>query len=463
MALHAKILKHNILRVSKLRKLSHTTQAIEKNFEKNVSSCHRLDLEENLGCCSLSGNVCLQPEVSVLGPPKASSSWCTRLDLAELSPCQQQSVSLGHLPPQHKALMQLSVSGLETLLLSNSTDSVSGVFHPHDCLSSIVKPVSYTADDIFTQPADCSVQCSPALTSGQDVCENHVVTLVIKGDQDLDSDQTVLRTRLCDEGDFMTESDVIVQGNVRCSDIKVQVSECDQEAGSHGNVPPAELHTVLFSTEAGKRSAEREESTAPQGSEKGPNMDQLRTVERFFIESLPHLFKSRMDYSIYHPSVVFENNFWGKEEVTVGITQYATQIMKLRALTHLKYAHVHLEVVSSACLLEEGVVRIQWRIVGLSQLKALKFWKYTAWSYGKAFREDAEWIEGISILHVNKDGQVVKHRMDRMTPDEEQLTRKTPSLATRLAVIMGLSTPKTGLTDFSSFLCRRSMLAQKLT
>lgn len=73
-----------------------------------------------------------------------------------------------------------------------------------------------------------------------------------------------------------------------------------------------------------------------------------------------------------------------------GINQYATQMMKLRALTHLKYAHVHMEVVSSTCLPDEGVVRIQWRIVGLSQLKALKFWKYTLWSYGKSFREDAE-------------------------------------------------------------------------
>ena len=34
MALHAKLLKHNLLRVSKLKKLSHTTQAIERNFDR---------------------------------------------------------------------------------------------------------------------------------------------------------------------------------------------------------------------------------------------------------------------------------------------------------------------------------------------------------------------------------------------------------------------------------------------
>lgn len=73
-----------------------------------------------------------------------------------------------------------------------------------------------------------------------------------------------------------------------------------------------------------------------------------------------------------------------------GINQYAMQMMKMRALTHLKYAHVHMEVVSSICLPEEGIVRVQWRVVGLSQLKALRFWKYTAWSYSKSFREDAE-------------------------------------------------------------------------
>ena len=66
------------------------------------------------------------------------------------------------------------------------------------------------------------------------------------------------------------------------------------------------------------------------------------------------------------------------------------QMIKMRTLTHLKFAHVHMEVVSSVCVAEEGVVRIQWRVVGLSQLKALRFWKYTAWSYSKSFSEDAE-------------------------------------------------------------------------
>lgn len=66
------------------------------------------------------------------------------------------------------------------------------------------------------------------------------------------------------------------------------------------------------------------------------------------------------------------------------------QMIKCRAMMHLKYAHVHLEVVSSACLENEGIIRVQWRIVGLSQLKALRFWKYSVWNYSNSFKEDAE-------------------------------------------------------------------------
>lgn len=39
MALHSTVFKHNILRVSKLRKLTHTTQVYERRFEKNAHEC----------------------------------------------------------------------------------------------------------------------------------------------------------------------------------------------------------------------------------------------------------------------------------------------------------------------------------------------------------------------------------------------------------------------------------------
>lgn len=454
--MHAKILKHNILQVSKLRKLSHTTQAIDRHFEKNSSPACRSHSEDN--CAHGEGNRCemlsLQSELSTLARLKLST-WNGRLDLAELLlpyHYQHQSSSLRHPSPQHKALMSLSLSGLETLLLSSSTDSACQEFSPQENLSSVIKPVSYTADDIFTQPADVATGCT---TVENILCNSQNVAVVTEHQDILRNDQTEVSNEHSDGDDCFLRFEAL---DLAIEDCPLHISDFDNSEGCVETVSPADTHLVLYSHKQRAKEAKRD----PDDSQKGPSLHQLRRVEAYFIETLPLFFKTRMDYRIYHPEMVFENNFWGNNELFRGVNQYATQMMKFRAYTHLKYAHVHMEVMSSACLPEEGIVRVQWRIVGLSQFKALKFWKYTAWSYGKSFREDAEWIDGVSIFHVNKDGLVVKHRMDRMMPDEEQMVRKSPSLAGKLAILLGLSSPKPGLADCTSLFCQRTMLAQKL-
>ncbi|KAL8597521.1 hypothetical protein ACOMHN_033392 [Nucella lapillus] len=450
MALHARLFSHNILRASKLKNWSHTTQAIERNSDKSTNACC-------VQTTNASGEEDKGREVDNSWPQCLTAPHWTfqPLSLEPNAPSgHQPSDGASHLTP-------LPVNSTTSRMLKTQDRSWMATIFPHDCIPSVVKSVSYTTDDIVVfgrNGEDCLGQGT--------VYENHPVTMLTEwgkglslssadstkdfgssgGARDvslLDSRHHFRRHSICDSNPTHRQPDLTDCSVLRCGVVP------DAEGIFHS--PSSDAHGVLHCSGS---DVPQSSSNGDKSQGKGPSFDQLKAVETFFIESLPKFFKSRLEYRVYHPDVVFENNFWGENQVTVGINQYAVQMMKLRGLTHLKYAHVHMEVVSSACLQEEGVIRLQWRMVGLSQLKALRFWKYTAWSYSKSFKDDAEWIEGISILNINRDGLVVKHRLDRVTPSDEGIT-KAPSFAAKLALLFGLSAPKPSLSDFNSLLYRR--------
>ena len=39
----------------------------------------------------------------------------------------------------------------------------------------------------------------------------------------------------------------------------------------------------------------------------------------FLFPQIPTFLKARLDYRVYHPGIVFENNFWGTNEVSVWV------------------------------------------------------------------------------------------------------------------------------------------------
>ncbi|XP_070183340.1 uncharacterized protein [Littorina saxatilis] len=466
MALHAKLLKHNILRVSKLKKLSHTTQAIERNFDRHAAlsvthtTCVAGDGKENAaskedaGLWSRSAHV---SSLSQLDTPPPTGQQSLSLALQELLALPPQThASVGGASYTHSALCRSAWPSLDTLPSDKIQDrekSLTVMLGPPNYLPLVVKQVSYTTDDIIACPVDEDSQVDNSVTL-YDSDVSLVSELQRAHWKSLLMDQSSLSTKDIDP----SVAKVASLSKVNTRHFR-RHSVCVSDPAGCG-LDLTDFDMVLCDAQSPHSrspltvqcSAGPQQSAGPGGE--GPNLDQLRAVEAYFIEIIPSFFKSRMDYQVYHPNIVLENNFWGQNEVAVGIKQYAMQMMKLRALTHLKFAHVHMEVVTSDCVEEEGAVRIEWRIVGISQLKALRFWKYTAWSYNKTFREDAEWIGGVSTLTVDKDGLVTIHRLDRVTPDEGQAAKQM-SLTAKLALLLGLGSPKPSLSDFSSLLCGR--------
>lgn len=173
-----------------------------------------------------------------------------------------------------------------------------------------------------------------------------------------------------------------------------------------------------------------------------PPPEKLDYIYRSLAESLPKLFIQPMDYSIYHPEIVFENNIRGTR--TVGLYPYVKQIALLRTIGHLKYAYVKLEILKITQHSEDSSVKVRWRIRGISGLKVMfLFWKYRLWNFKEMFDKTESWYDGFSTFYVNGEGQIIKHVADKMMPDSDRetvdgRTSITQLDAAKLALIVGI-------------------------
>ncbi|XP_037559096.1 uncharacterized protein LOC119436349 [Dermacentor silvarum] len=166
--------------------------------------------------------------------------------------------------------------------------------------------------------------------------------------------------------------------------------------------------------------------------------EQLKRISRALARHLPRFFTEPHIYNVYNRNIVFRNNIRGI--TTRGITSYVQQMALVRILGHLRYAHVQLEVLKMTTHKEDSTVRIRWRIVGVSGLRALfMFWKFRIWEWQKMISQEAEWTDGFSVLKVGSDGLIYEHICDKMMPDEELEEVKSSNVAVKLALLLGLT------------------------
>lgn len=184
-------------------------------------------------------------------------------------------------------------------------------------------------------------------------------------------------------------------------------------------------------------------SSKPPAQRNGPSEEQLHQVKDRLVEVVPNFFKRTHDYRLYNPDIVFINNFWGKETVHRGLSAYMMELSKARILSHIKYAHLQMNIVKITAHPEEGSIRLHWRVTGLPQLKTLQFWKFLPWTYRNSLKSESRFFDGLSTLFIGSDELIYKHKVDRMMPEEEPLLEKSPDLALKLGLMFGLL-PRTG-------------------
>ncbi|XP_055539916.1 uncharacterized protein C6orf136 homolog [Wyeomyia smithii] len=195
----------------------------------------------------------------------------------------------------------------------------------------------------------------------------------------------------------------------------------------------------LAATERFQASPNDQKESNPQTDGNGPSEAQLQRVFDTLANTLPKLFIQPLDYSIYNPNLIFENNIRGMR--TEGLYHYVKQIALLRTVGHLKYAYVTLEVLKITKHPEDNTIKVRWRIKGISALKVMfQFWKYKLWKLKEIFETTEAWYDGFSVFHVGPDGQVWKHVADKMMPDDDKVIVPPKAVVSpKLALFVGLT------------------------
>ncbi|EDW74765.2 uncharacterized protein Dwil_GK15850 [Drosophila willistoni] len=162
-------------------------------------------------------------------------------------------------------------------------------------------------------------------------------------------------------------------------------------------------------------------SSESEPKESGRKPEDLERAYDVLKNTLPKLFVEPLDYSIYSPNLVFQNNITGKH--TVGLYHYVKQIAILRTVGHLKYAYVKFEILKITKHPEDYTVKIRWRVRGISGLKVMfQFWKYKLWQMKEVLNDQEAWYDGFSVCYLGDDGLIVKHVVDKVMPHENQET-----------------------------------------
>lgn len=172
-----------------------------------------------------------------------------------------------------------------------------------------------------------------------------------------------------------------------------------------------------------------------QDNEGKPSQEQLQHIVDSLSQDLPKLFVKPQNFSIYTKDLIFINNIRGV--TTRGVVNYAKQLIFLRMIGHIKFAHVKFQVIKITMHSDDGTVKVRWRIRGVSGLKVFSmFWKYKFWKIQDSIDSNHEiWYDGFSTYYVNGNGKVYKHVADKVMPDQDVVAKKDDlNIAPKLAL-----------------------------
>lgn len=176
---------------------------------------------------------------------------------------------------------------------------------------------------------------------------------------------------------------------------------------------------VRTAVESSQENQLRSNPNSIQNSEHNKGQESLDRAYSVLKNTLPKLFVEPLDYSIYSPNLIFQNNITGKH--TVGLYHYVKQIAILRTVGHLKFAYVKFEILKITKHPEDNTVRIRWRVRGISGLKVMfQFWKYKVWQLKEVLKDQEAWYDGYSVCFLGEDGLISKHVVDKVMPDESR-------------------------------------------
>ncbi|CAD6194185.1 unnamed protein product [Caenorhabditis auriculariae] len=150
-------------------------------------------------------------------------------------------------------------------------------------------------------------------------------------------------------------------------------------------------------------------------SEEKPGAPQLEHIQKRVTETVPLMFRQRLDYTFYRNDVFCDNQILNMQKK--GRTQLMSHFGLIGTLGQVAFPHIQMEVISVVPILEDGTVRCRWRV------KYVSFWRLA--TNPRLFRFDyrmknLSWFDGYSVFTVDGNGDVYKVTVQKTMKDEGQ-------------------------------------------
>ncbi|CAD6188694.1 unnamed protein product [Caenorhabditis auriculariae] len=148
-------------------------------------------------------------------------------------------------------------------------------------------------------------------------------------------------------------------------------------------------------------------------SEEKPGAPQLEHVQKRLLETVPLMFRQRLDYTFYRKDVFCDDQILNTQKQ--GLDQLMSHFGSIGTFGQISFPHIQMETVSVVPIIEDGTVRCRWRV------KYVSFWRLA--TNPRLFQFDyrmqnLSWFDGYSVLTVDGNGEVYKITIQKTMRDE---------------------------------------------
>ncbi|VDM52004.1 unnamed protein product [Angiostrongylus costaricensis] len=144
-------------------------------------------------------------------------------------------------------------------------------------------------------------------------------------------------------------------------------------------------------------------STNMDFSHEKPAPFQLQHVQQRVLETVPLMFKQRLDYTFYRKDVFCDDQIFGLKKH--GLDQLMRHLGTISVLGQFTLPHVEMETISVIPVIEDGTVRCRWRVKYVSFPRLILNPRLFRFDYRI---KNLSWYDGYSVLTVDGNGHVFK-------------------------------------------------------
>ncbi|WKY14329.1 hypothetical protein Q1695_000123 [Nippostrongylus brasiliensis] len=177
-------------------------------------------------------------------------------------------------------------------------------------------------------------------------------------------------------------------------------------------------------------------------SHEKPAPCQLEHIQRRLLETVPLMFKQRLDYTFYRKDVFCDDQIFRLQKY--GIDQLMQHFGMISVLGQFTLPHVQMEAISIIPVIEDGTVRCRWRVKYVSFPRLIMNPRLFRFDYRI---KNLSWYDGYSVFTVDGNGLVFKVTIQK-TQRDEGLMLDDKSAKEKFTEKIAVFQPRTAATNF---------------